>query len=418
MRSQLLFDVVLALILAGIAAVVARLDLASTLAAIGLGLALAFRRVAPGVGLAAACVIAVAQMSLYESFLVPDLLIPVIVYATSAYGTRRTRRFGLAAALIGALVGASYLLVRLDPPFTSALRSIAASSESRTEVAQRFGAVLLVALAGLLLPWLAGLVTRARNAARASSRARLIAERDAAQADRAVAVEQERLRIAREMHDIVGHSLAVVIAQADGARYALRTSPDAAEDALSTIASTSRRALGDVRAMLAALRHEDAVAPSHDASDLARLIVDMRDIGLQVRLRQEGDLSALPTSTQLAVYRIVQEGLTNAMKHGRPSAPVELLIDALHDPIRLDIVNDLALETISAPGTGHGLIGMRERVSISGGQLTARREGARFRVSVTMPHAPQPDGHEATRFDAARHGIEREATSAPRGAAS
>ncbi len=396
-RSQLLFDAALAVILAGFAAFAARLDVVSTLAAAGIGIAVALRRIAPGIALGVASLIAVVQMLRLEPFLVPDLLIPVVMYGTAAYGTARTRRLGLIAAFAGALVGAAYLLLRLDLPFQEAIRTLGSSTQSRLEVIQRFGAVFLVALAMLLLPWLAGLVARSRTAARTSSRARLIAERDAARADRAVAVEQERVRIAREMHDIVAHSLAVVIAQADGARYALRDSPSAAEDALTTIGATSRRALGDVREMLGALRHEEGSAPTHDASDLARLIGDMRELGVQIRLHQRGDASRLPTTTQLALYRIVQEGLTNAMKHGVPGGPVDLRIDTDGDPMRIEIVNGVGDRSDLAPGTGHGLVGMRERVSMSGGRLSAARVDQTFTVDVALPRPPQVDADRGDR---------------------
>jgi len=243
----------------------------------------------------------------------------------------------------------------------------------------------VVILALLLLPWLAGLVARTRAAVRMSREAQLLAERDAARSERAVAVEQERVRIAREMHDIVAHSLAVVIAQADGARYALRASPQSADDALTTIGTTARRALADVRELLGTLRHEQGTAPTPDVDDIEQLVIDMRELGLDVRLERSGAACALPTTLQLAVYRIVQEALTNAFKHGASGEPVRVSLRYESEAVEIRVGNRPARDGRSGPGTGHGLIGMRERAALSGGAMTAGLRGDAFTVHVRIP---------------------------------
>ncbi len=247
-----------------------------------------------------------------------------------------------------------------------------------------FAAVLLL----LLLPWLAGLVRRARRSASMSREAQLVAERDAARADRAVAVEQERVRIARDMHDIVAHSLAVVIAQADGARYAAKADPAIADQALATISSTARSALGDVRELLGALRHEQGTVPTPEAADLDVLVAEMREVGLDVRVDREGDPTGLPTTTQLAVYRIVQESLTNAWKHGEGGTPVHASLTYRPDTVEITVINRMADDGTRGPGTGHGLVGMRERVAMTGGSMTAGPRGDDFAVAVRMPTVP------------------------------
>ncbi|WNY34189.1 histidine kinase [Curtobacterium flaccumfaciens] len=221
-----------------------------------------------------------------------------------------------------------------------------------------------------------------------SREAQLLAERDAARADRAVAVEQERVRIARDMHDIVAHSLAVVIAQSDGARYALKADPAVADQALSTISTTARRALGDVRELLGALRHEQGTAPTPEIDDIDRLVDEMRQLGLDVRVEREGDPGGLPTTTQLAVYRIVQESLTNAYKHGEPGSPVHAALTYRPDTVEIAVVNRRADDGVRGPGTGHGLVGMRERAVMTGGTMTAGARGDDFAVAVRMPTVP------------------------------
>jgi signal transduction histidine kinase len=190
------------------------------------------------------------------------------------------------------------------------------------------------------------------------------------------------------MHDIVAHSLAVVIAQADGARYALKADPAIADEALGTISSTARRALGDVRELLGALRHEQGTAPTPEIDDIDRLIGEMRGVGLDVRVEREGDSSGLPTTTQLAVYRIVQESLTNAWKHGEPNTPVRASLTYRPDTVEITVVNRRADDGTRGPGTGHGLVGMRERATMTGGTMTAGPRGDDFAVAVRMPSVP------------------------------
>ncbi|WP_316313707.1 sensor histidine kinase, partial [Clavibacter michiganensis] len=131
-----------------------------------------------------------------------------------------------------------------------------------------------------------------------------------------VVVEQERNRIARDMHDVVAHSLAVVIAQADGARYARLVDPEAADEALRTISTTARQALGDVRILLAQLRHSEDDAPQPELKELSDLIDQMRSTGLTIEFVETGQPGEFGTGQQLAVYRIVQEALTNVLRHG------------------------------------------------------------------------------------------------------
>ncbi|WP_222122034.1 sensor histidine kinase [Curtobacterium sp. 9128] len=392
LRAQVVTDVVIAGALGVLLVVASARGIESPTAyvvVLGLTVALALRRLSPGLALTIAWVVAVFQMATDQvvgtDFVLPaDLFIAGIVYTTAAYGSRRVRLAGLVSAIAGAVIAAAYIGLTDFATRSTAPTMYGAGPESLTLTAGVFAVVLAV----LLLPWLSGVVARTRQTARMSREAQLLAERDAARADQAVAVEQERVRIARDMHDIVAHSLAVVIAQADGARYALRADPAIADQALGTISGTARRALGDVRELLGALRHEQGTTPTPDVDDIERLAGEMRDVGLDVRIERRGDGSTLPTSTQLAVYRIVQESLTNAYKHGERGTPVHTTLTYRPDTVEIDVVNRRADDGRSGPGTGHGLVGMRERATMSGGSMTAGPRGDDFAVAVRMPAHP------------------------------
>ncbi len=351
LRAQIVTDVVVAIAL-GVFLLLLRSD-GDTLAlaavtVTGMTAALALRRLAPGLALGVAWVFAVVQMATWQGPDASNVLIAGVMYTTSAYGSRRVRLAGLVSAIGGSFVAAGYIGAQDYQRRLGIETATTPLNETLQVLVGSFAAVLLL----LLLPWLAGLARRASRSASMSREAQLVAERDAARADRAVAVEQERVRIARDMHDIVAHSLAVVIAQADGARYALKADPAIADEALGTISSTARSALGDVRELLGALRHEQGTAPTPEVDDIEELVAGMREVGLDVRIERDGDPTGLPTTTQLAVYRIVQESLTNAWKHGEPGTPVHASLTYRPDTVEITVVNRRADDGTSGPGTG------------------------------------------------------------------
>ncbi|WP_233422459.1 sensor histidine kinase [Curtobacterium oceanosedimentum] len=388
LRAQLVTDVTAAVLLGGLLVLLrvsADQSFLWLVTVVGLSAALAIRRLSPGLALALCWVVAVFEMATWQTQPDPsNVLMAGVLFTTSAYGSRRVRIAGLVSAVGGSFVAAGFIGLQ-DYQRRSGIQTASTPAlETLQVVLAAFAAVLLL----LLLPWLAGLVRRARRSASMSREAQLVAERDAARADRAVAVEQERVRIARDMHDIVAHSLAVVIAQADGARYAAKTDPGVADQALATISTTARSALGDVRELLGALRHEQGTVPTPEAADLEVLVAEMREVGLDVRVDREGDPTGLPTTTQLAVYRIVQESLTNAWKHGEGGTPVHASLTYRPDTVEVTVVNRRADDGTRGPGTGHGLVGMRERVAMTGGSMTAGPRGDDFTVAVRMPVVP------------------------------
>ena len=222
--------------------------------------------------------------------------------------------------------------------------------------------------------------------------ARLELERD--QQGR-LAAAAERARIARELHDVVAHNLTVMIALADGASYTLREAPDEAQTVLTTASSMGRRALAEMRRLLGVLREEgDGASPDRDPQPgVARidgLVEQVRAAGLPVSYRVSPTARTLPDGIQLALYRIVQESLTNTLKHAGPSATAEVEVVATDHDVRVLVV-DTGIPPAPAAGApngngGSGLRGMRERAAVYSGAVQAgpRPEGG-WQVEAQLP---------------------------------
>ncbi|MFD6222457.1 sensor histidine kinase [Nocardia asteroides] len=212
------------------------------------------------------------------------------------------------------------------------------------------------------------------------------------------AVAAERTRIARELHDVVAHAVSVIIVQADGAKYALRHDPDTAERALATIAGTGRDALRELRRTVALLRTEHApeLLPQHGSAGIAQLAELMRDAGLAVDLELTGELDDITPEVSLGVHRIVQESLTNTLRHAGASPKATVRVQRRPDDIRIEIVDSGGVPEREPaggiPGAGMGLVGMRERVAVLGGTLSAGRTGdGRWQVLATLPLRAEAD---------------------------
>ncbi|MET7574305.1 histidine kinase [Streptomyces sp. NPDC005492] len=213
-----------------------------------------------------------------------------------------------------------------------------------------------------------------------------------------IAAAEERAEIARELHDVVAHSLAVMIVQADGASYAIVADQDRARTAMQTIAGIGRDALEDMRRIVEVLRGTKG-SDAEDDSDRRRvglahlepLVERARVAGLQVELRIEGERQGLSAADELTLFRIAQEGMTNALRHAGPSAQVSVTLRFDDGTAVLEVVDDgagkLAGSAPVVPGSGgNGLVGMRERVEVHGGRFTAGpRLGPGWQVRVELP---------------------------------
>ena len=210
-------------------------------------------------------------------------------------------------------------------------------------------------------------------------------ERRAVAAERAVA--EERKRIAREMHDVVAHSMSVMVVQAGGARRILERDPLRAREAAELIAATGREALVELQRVLGVLHLEPAAAPTLDGLD--GLLERARAAGLPVALTVDGERRRLPDGIEHAAYRVVQEAITNAIKYAG-AAPTEVRVSYGAQDVELHVCDRGSRGGAPAParvgGGGHGLVGMRERVRIFGGELhTGRRAGGGFEVRARIP---------------------------------
>ncbi len=207
-----------------------------------------------------------------------------------------------------------------------------------------------------------------------------------------LAVLDERARVARELHDVIAHSVSIMVVQAAGERLARPDAPGSTADALGQIERTGREALVELRRLLGVLRRSDedaALAPLPGLGRLDGLLEQVRDAGLPVALRVEGEPAPLAPGLDVAAYRIVQEALTNTLKHAHAQR-AEVVVTYGADALGLDVRDDGSGNggAPTAPGGGHGLAGLHERVSLHGGELVAGRRAGGFEVRARLPYAP------------------------------
>ncbi|WP_245560427.1 sensor histidine kinase [Actinopolyspora halophila] len=226
--------------------------------------------------------------------------------------------------------------------------------------------------------WVLGEYVGARRAYQEATESRLRSLEFEQDQQARIAVAEERNRIARELHDVLAHSVSVMVTHADGATYAVRRKPELAEQALTTIGNTGRDALSELRSLLHVLRHPEERddtgdrSPQPGANGVRDLVERVRALGLPVTLRIDGELDRVPTGPGLAVYRIVQESLTNVLKHAGWNATATVSLEEVGSSMRIE-VSDSGARGVLAPQSsgGNGVIGMRERATVYGGSLEA-----------------------------------------------
>jgi signal transduction histidine kinase len=305
-----------------------------------------------------------------------DLLLPMLiaVYSVAAYAELRPALIGFGVGFVGMLV------VLLFEPEVVTFGDLVVIEGT-----------FFVALGGAA--WLAGRFVRARriDAERFERRAEL-AERGRDQHTRA-ALADERGRIARELHDVIAHSVSLMGVQAGAVERVLERDPERAREALRSIQVTARESVGELRRLLGMLRSDDgptALSPQPSLDSLESLIEDNRLAGLEVDLTIEGPGRQLPPGVELSAYRVLQEALTNVRKHAPAGAArVRLIYDS--SQLELQVDNDAVGGAPVGPGTGHGILGMSERVALYGGSLDARpRPDGGFSVRARLPIEVQP----------------------------
>lgn len=406
---------------------------ASILIALALIAPWAFRRVRPVASAAAVAAAAVAHLVAGPEFSLALVLVPMTVYNLAANAPRWASFTGLVAALLGGVANGIRVGLFPDPVMRpdGVYEPVDPSLEALLVMVFGCAAVVLTA-------WAFGDVVRHRRLAVRALEDRAHRLEVQSRQERELAAADERSHIAREMHDIVAHSLQVIISQADGARYAAAAKPALAVTALETIGQTGRSALADMRQLLGVLREtgetvagvpgvtdDDARRPADPApgpadpagtrpdvvaspdgrgarlppgrrpqprlADLPALVETMRLSGLEVSLLETGTpRRALPAGGELAAYRIVQEALTNTLRHGGPDADafVTLAWTARGLDLQIDDDGRGAAADPATRGSGQGLRGAAERTALFGGTLeTGPRVGAGYRVSAHLPYS-------------------------------
>ena len=337
-------------------------------------LPLALRRVAPAVSLltiAGALVLAALLVS--HSHGIPVELFLALLLAFYSVGAHADDRN---AVFVGAL----------------ALGAIAAADLARPSFFNASGSPRPAAWLAFAIAWLVGRDLRRRRqrvVGLADRAAQLEREREE-RARRAVA--EERARIARELHDVIAHGVSVIVVQSQAGSHLL-DDPERVRGVFGTIESSARDALVELRRLLGVLRSADedlAIGPQPGLGSLEALVEQVRASGLPVELRVEGEPVRLPAGIDLSAYRIVQEALTNVVKHA-DDATTEVVIRYASGQLELDILDDGRGAPVSPNGSGHGLIGMRERVALYGGTLeVGPRENGGYAVRARLPLGAAP----------------------------
>ena len=360
---------------------------------LGLAIPIVVRRSHPVGAFTTAIAFGALQVAVFRGRpIVTDAAIVVLLYTLAAYSTRRNSVIGLGICLFGAAMEVLELRVPIPAPSTWEWLLL----------------TYLLFAGPCLTAWVLGDSTRYRRAYYTNLEeraARLERERDA---HAQIAAAAERARIARELHDVVAHNVSVMVVQADGAAYALGTDPARTRQALAAISATGRQALNEMRALLGVLRRGDdgglaVLAPLPGLGQLDELLDQARAAGLPVTCSIEGTVRPLAAGTALTAYRIIQESLTNAIRHAHAThatvciryEPTAITIQVADDGEGAAETSIDSREVRSWRGrAGHGLTGMSERAAALGGWLTAGPDpGGGFMVQAWLPTAA--DIHES-----------------------
>lgn len=324
-------------------------------------LALLWRRVFPIVVLGVTATVGIFSAALGDGSVVA---LPLAIAIASVVASGK-RRVGAAAAVGLAVVLVPILVARGDA---------------------WNGSVVIATVLMLALGLTVGLVQDARRRIVQDAIDRAGRAEDLRDAEARRAVAEERLRISRELHDVLAHQIAVIGVQTGVAEYVLEDDPAAARQALVTARTASTSALAELATLLQLLRRSDddpRTAPAPSLAHLPALLDDMRQTGLQIDAHVDDPLPALPPVIDLAAYRVLQEGLTNAHKHGDGRA--EVTVVARPGALDLSIHNDVGSGAMSVPSSGWGLVGMRERVEGVGGTLSMSASPRAFVLDVVLP---------------------------------
>ena len=333
-------------------------------------LPLLWRRRSPVFAFAVIAVLSAFQAISIDTPIVGQVAFPIAVYSVARWSTRGHGVIALLVGYAGALVAAVRWLGKFGDVTPAAI----------TAYVVTMGAIITTA-------WALGFAAQQRERVVTGLVDRADQAERMAQREVQLAAQDERARIAREMHDVVAHGLSVIVVQADGARYAAAADPDVAITTLGTIANTGRESLTEMRRLLGLLRTGDSgIRPQPGLADIADLVVHTRASGAQVTADIATPQHEVPAGVGLAAYRIVQEALTNVRKHAGPEAAVTLRVQTTAAAVEIEVHDDGRGAATTTDGRGLGLLGMRERAESRGGTVSAGpAAGGGFTVSAKIP---------------------------------
>ncbi|WP_433303484.1 sensor histidine kinase [Actinoplanes sp. CA-030573] len=354
------------------------------------------------------------HLVLQTKFQLLDLALPLVLYTVAATARRRRLAFGVLVLVMvltwfAMLVGRIGLMDEQKQAMLDKQQQQVGAVATQVKIATApkkvfsvgvMSDVLIDTSQQVLEVWLLSVAAFAVGDSMRSRRAHLAAieqrAADLAREERqraALAVAAERARITRELHDVVAHGMSVMVVQAQGAAAALERHPDRTADALQHVIDVGRSSLAEMRRLLDAGRTDPAgetrLAPLPGIGEVPALVDQLRAAGMRVELVIEGVPDAPPAAVDLSAYRIVQEALTNTLKHAGAGAGARVLLDFRPDAVRVEVVDDGAGLADGADGRGNGLRGIAERVAMLGGQLSTGRgpDGCGYRLAATLPRS-------------------------------
>ncbi len=382
--------------------------LALGVVALGMGVACALFRIAPGLALGLVWVTSILQMANRLDISPVQFAVVIVAYGAGRYGSVVTLWASGLSIPLGAAAAVGYLgLVPtggLASPLVRVLPAGGGHHAIPVLIGLAVGFVFAVALLGM--PWMLGLALRLRGHAQRSAEQRLAAEAERHQAEEIARLRHEQTRLARDVHDVVGHSLAVILAQAESAQFRPESDTAAVRATLENIAASARQSLRDVRQVLSST-DETSPVTSVATESLDALLEGVQAAGNQVHSIVLGTPRPLPPELDVVVFRVMQEMLTNALKHGRRDQAVS--VERHWDgELRIEVVNVVASPTaasaaptedtvsVATATAGRGLEGMRRRLESVGGRLDVRRRddpvgGSTFTTTAWVPFRTERD---------------------------
>jgi signal transduction histidine kinase len=347
------------------------------LVVLGTALAVALVRRVPSASLVLVWLIAISQAATATPFVLTQAAWAFIAFGLARWGARTVLWASVTSIAVGPVIAVGLIgrdLVWMDLPYAS--RNLFHVTVYELGLGRQIGAGVLVAVL-LGMPWLGGLTLRILSRARIDLD---LASRERARAEEIARAREAQTRLARDVHDVVGHSLAVILAQAESGRYLPDDDPSALKSALATIATSARASLGDVREVLS--------ATGDTTDDLDKLIDNLRAGGHEVVTGHDGRPRPLPEAQRAVAYRVLQEMLTNAIRHGLRGGALTVRRTWSPDALGIEVRNGIEPAPGDRPAApGSGLDGMRERLATVGGTLSA---GVRAEVFVATARIPLP----------------------------